>query len=276
MNYLLNFENFINKLLNNKFFKLLNIIITFFCIFLLIKQFETIRNFNLFTLKKLVPVLFLVFISYILQSIGWSFLNSNTLNKYHIFNWLNSNLGKYLPLKVGVVGKRLLNNKIEKISNTSSVFKLTLFEQIFIFISPVIFYLLISLKGLLLVTFCLIIIYIIFRFKSSIHFRSFIFYFLSEIIFLIALSLFIKNFNNFQNVKIAIIYMLSSVLSILIITAPAGIGVREMLFVKIANFNYLYSPEIFSAIISIRIFLIFVDILIFLTSYLIKFKFKYS
>ena len=276
MNYFLNFENFVNKLLSNKLFKLLNIIITFFCIILLIKQFESIRNFNLFTLNNLVPVLILIFISYILQSIGWSFLNSNTLNKYQIFNWLNSNLGKYLPFKVGVLGKRILNNRIEKVSKASSVFKLTLFEQIYIFISTAILYLLITLKGLLVVTFCLITIYLIFRFKSSIHNRSFIFYFISEIIFLIALSLFIKNFNNFHSIKIAIIYMLSSVLSILIITAPAGLGVREMLFVKIASLNYLYSPEIFSAIISIRIILIFVDILIFLTSYLIKYKFKYS
>ena len=274
MNYFLKFENFVNKLLNNRIFNLINIIITFYCIVLLIKQFESITNFNLITLKNSFPTLFLVFISYLLRSIAWSLLYTNTINKYQIYNWLNSNLGKYLPFKVGVVGKRLLNNKTENVSNTPILFKLTLFEQFFVFISPIIFYLVITLNGLLLFSFFLISALLIFRFKNFTHFNSFIFYFISEIIFLIALSIFIKNFDIIQNIKIAIIYMLSSVLSFVIITAPAGIGVREMLFVKITSFNKLYSPEIFSVIVSFRIILILVDILILITSYLFKLKFK--
>ena len=276
MNYFLNFENFVNKLLNNRFLNLINIILTFFCIILLIKQFESFKNLQFITLNNSYTVFFLVFISYILQSLSWSILSTNSINKYQIFNWLNSNLGKYLPFKVGVVGKRLLNNKIENVSKTSLVFKFTLFEQFFIFISPIIFYLVITLKGLPLVSFFLLSAFLIFRFKSFTHFNSFILYFLSEIIYLFALSLFINNFNNLQSIKIAVIYMLSSVLSIVVFTAPAGLGVREMLFVKITSFNNLYSPAIFSAIVSFRIILIFVDILIFITSYLLKGKFKYS
>ena len=276
MNYFLNFENFVYKLLNNRFLNLINIILTFFCIILLIKQFESFKNLQFITLNNSYTVFFLVFISYILQSLSWSILSTNSINKYQIFNWLNSNLGKYLPFKVGVVGKRLLNNKIENVSKTSLVFKFTLFEQFFIFISPIIFYLVITLKGLPLVSFFLLSAFLIFRFKSFTHFNSFILYFLSEIIYLFALSLFINNFNNLQSIKIAVIYMLSSVLSIVVFTAPAGLGVREMLFVKITSFNNLYSPAIFTAIVSFRIILIFVDILIFITSYLLKGKFKYS
>lgn len=276
MNYFLNFENFVYKLLNNRFLNLINIILTFFCIILLIKQFESFKNLQFITLNNSYTVFFLVFISYILQSLSWSILNTNSINKYQIFNWLNSNLGKYLPFKVGVVGKRLLNDKIENVSKTSLVFKFTLFEQFFIFISPIIFYLVITLKGLPLISFFLLSAFLIFRFKSFTHFNSFILYFLSEIIYLFALSLFINNFNNLQSMKIAIIYMLSSVLSIVVFTAPAGLGVREMLFVKITSFNNLYSPAIFTAIVSFRIILIFVDILIFITSYLLKGKFKYS
>jgi len=102
-------------------------------------------------------------------------------------------------------------------------------------------------------------------------FSSILYYFTAEPIYILGLVIFINYYIDEYVFQIALIYMVSSVISIFVTTAPAGIGIREYLFIIICDYlNFESNENLLLVILSFRLLIIFSDLLIYLSSFLYK------
>lgn len=270
MNFFLQFYK------NNFFIKSVNYGFTLISIYFLFEKIKVIKisSINNPGLGFAIIFIFLIFLSQFSQAYAWTYFFEYELNKKVLYSWLNSNFAKYIPFKIGVLFKRysLLKQYSNKLS-LKTVSKKFTFEQIIIVSCSLVISISYFFSNIYYFSITFTIITLIFylsNFESSTK-KRITFYFFSQ--YLNLLALYILSFAVFNleitNLKIAAIYTFSSILSLFIVTAPAGLGVREALFLYFLNTNQFIN-EITVYIVLVRVFTLISDLLIYFVSLLIN------
>lgn len=266
------FEKF-DKLQENKLFVSLNYVVTFLSLYFLFSKIATYDVSLNFDFGNSLIVVVLIFLSSIIQAIGWSYMLSGKQDSIEIFSWLNSIIGKYFPFKIGIISKRIINKN--KNFKSSTIFKNIIKENIIILLVILFLslYLIIDLMFIILI-FLLTVIILKYTVERK-TFLSSLYYFIAEPVYILGLIVFLNFYIEGYILEIALIYMFSSLLSMFITTAPAGFGVREYLFITTcAYFNLESNENLLFVVLSFRLLIVISDFLIYLSSYLYKINFK--
>jgi len=216
----------------------------------------------------------IIWITYFLYAYGWSQLIKPKFDILIIKIWFLSVLGKYLPLKVGIPLMRMTNfkedfNEFNVKKNISTI----IIEQLIIIFWGVIFGLAFFLTEYINPYIYLGIVYIsaitiIFLLKSKLTYKK---YFINtnialmtgQLFTLIFFSLLYSQILGEIKIENVLAYYLSSVLAVVLIGAPVGIGVREFLYIQILNFETIPS-EIFNFMVIVRLVYLINDLVVFL------------
>lgn len=260
--------NLVNKFLKNfrenKFSKFLNYLITFISLYYVIQKFgeieiEILKKVNL---TMIISGIFLVCCSLVLQSFAWSNLFFSKNSKYLSKVWINSNIGKYFPFKIGIILNRY--SKIEEAS-LINISKNYITEQILIisittmFAVPLFFFEKLIFISLVFISF-LGIPLILLKLKAD-YFKPSCFYYLSSIMNVIFLSLLTREIFGYVDFKVVSVYIFSMIIGMFIFTAPAGIGIREAVFIYFLE-STLISSDILNFILISRVIYFLADVLI--------------
>ncbi len=261
---------FIDKLRRNEkikyFFNLLSLISVIYLLNLIIS--EEVKFKELFNYTTIfVFTILLIFYSFL--AISWSALMKNgEIKKNYIIHWFYSVIGKYIPLGVGIPLLRFETKDSGLNDGSEKILKNTIKELLLIILSSsslaLIFFVEIYFgipSFTLKVISVVVVIYslILFLLKININFlnylitNSFVSVFIAYLTYL-----------QFGAVKLEFIlgYLISSIISIIAIGIPAGLGIREAVFIQLMNFSGTYADvEIFIA--TTRIYLILFDLFIF-------------
>ncbi len=235
MNKIFNFFNeFITK--NIEKVKLVNRLITLICIALIFQTFRGSSislNWNIIYLYTVMIIL----IGYLCQSITWSLIIEEKIKKLRIESWFLSLVGKYLPLKLGVPLIRASEDFQDKNVDTKKYFFSVLKEVLLQVISGtgvVLIYLFsqyFDIQYLITVAiYCFIIFFIYKKFKSK-NILIFLTSTFSYIFLIIAINLLLETLDYSFALDIALAYIGVSIISLLFVGSPAGIGIREYLLI---------------------------------------------
>ena len=254
--------------------KKINLVFSFFCLLFIFKTLLEVGDQDsinfVFSLNEIIAIL----IFYITTGTLWSkFLISNYGGIFadYFFNWSYSKIGKYIPSGFITISVRL-NQSFPKNKNSKKLIFGLLEEQ---FLIP-----LIGIPSLFLCLFfendlqiylvfisSLLVIFLGVKYIYSSTKTEFISMSNQSLLFLfnqiyplfmyyiIALNL------NYENpLQISIMYLLATYIGLFFIGVPAGIGIREAVFLSLGNlaFDDIY---LFNFLIKIRILLIFMDVL---------------
>ena len=207
------------------------------------------------------PILWL---AYLLFAISWCLnINNKKINKDYILIWFSSLIGKYLPFKVGIPLFRISQSK--KYFNdfdTKRNIKTLVIEQLFLifwgFYFGSLFFLPQNIKFFVIAPVSIFIGLILTLLIGSIFnaFKQFVIIniyilFGQFLILTYLVYIFEFEFGYFDLASVAS-YVLVSSLSLLFVGAPAGIGIREFLYIQLLNYSNL-SDEIASFAIIIRV-----------------------
>ena len=230
--------NFFNDLITNNLekVKLINRVATLICILLIFQTFRGSSislSWNVFYLYTVVIILF----GYLCQSITWSLIIENKIEKLRIESWFLSLIGKYLPLKLGVPLIRASEDFQDNNADTKKYFFAVLKEvllQLLSAIGVVLIYLFskhFDVQYLItLVTYC----FFIFLIYKKTKYRNIIIFLTSTftyIFFIFAINFLLNALNYSFALDIAVAYIGVSVVSLLFVGSPAGIGIREYLLI---------------------------------------------
>jgi len=268
---------FFEKVLNSdSFIKRFNYFLSFASLFFVIRYFWSQGLSVSFDIRTLFlsPILWL---AYLLFAISWCLnINNKKINKDYILIWFSSLIGKYLPFKVGIPLFRISQSK--KYFNdfdTKRNIKTLVIEQLFLifwgFYFGSLFFLPQNIKLFVIAPVSIFIGLILTLLLGSIFkvFKQFVIIniyilFGQFLILTYLVYIFEFEFGYFDLASVAS-YVLVSSLSLLFVGAPAGIGIREFLYIQLLNYSNL-SDEIASFAIIIRvIFLINEVFLTFIT-----------
>ena len=256
---------------SNSFFKKINLLLSVVAISYIV-QFLIENRIDLYFNKNALVLSPLLWLAYLLFAISWTLnINDNKFKKEYVFIWFNSVIGKYLPLKVGIPMFRLTESrKIISKLNTKNNIQTLLIEQFFLMFwgayIGIFYFFNIDINNYIKITtayfFAIFLILFLGKiFNSLTTYRNmnlliatgqFLIY-----IFLLNLFNFEYSYFNFQYIYA---YFLVSSLSLIFIGAPAGLGVRELLFVEILG--GLENPEILAFAIYVRIIYLVNEILL--------------
>ena len=254
---------------NNNILKLLSILLFVLSIYY-IRLYIIEYNLKLFfTFNSYLIISIILFtLCNIIYSFSWSFLLSDKyLDTNLISNWLISIAGKYIPFKIGIPLLRKTTSKDQNIK----ILRPLILEQLIILFVSFVFGLLYFLPGRNLSIILLIILFIFSFFillsskkKSSRLFsrdlRTYTNYLLGQYFLLFGLFYIADNSFNFENLELVFSYFLSSLVSMLAVAVPAGIGLRESLAIAILDSN-LNPQVIINFLINVRVALLFSDLI---------------
>jgi len=264
--------------MNNKYFKLIQSIVTCLAFFYLYKFFNENINSNEINIRftpKSFLIILLLFISNHLHSLGWSRIlaNSEKLSKKDTYLFaMKSHIGKYSFLKFGNFFIKL-SQDYEKI-NKRNFFGKAIIEQISSVVIALTFGIYILYNDNSLLTFGLVllvnaILFLLFTkltanksriSEKSTYSNSYLFYYLSTTcIQFLAIAYFFKSVEITQFVYFSAVYLFSSALSIVVSVIPAGLVVKESIFLYFASIN-LGETELLNTLIQLRFLFIFADI----------------
>jgi hypothetical protein len=281
------FFDFLNNKQRQRFLKKLNIFFAISCTFFIINNFKelNIDDVSIFNFDKIEIILCLVF--YLNSGTLWSkFMLANYSGKFidYFFNWSYSKIGKYIPSGIMTVSVRL-NQNFEKKQNQKVVFYGLVEEQFlipFIAIPPLIFSLLIG-EGSLKAVYLLVGILIMFiaikiiypranlNYTQMVHFNTL---FLLNYLFPILLfNEIATNLNYSKPLDVSISYFLAICIGLFFIGVPAGIGIREFIFLGYVS-NFLPDTSALPIIIKIRVLFLIFDIVFGITGLLYTHLFK--
>ncbi len=253
----------------SRYIKTLNYLISVAALFYVFKFiFDSSYEFR-FSINYIIPV-FVFLVGLTLFSIGWSLLiNQGKTNLYDIAIWMKSNIGKYLPFKVGVpILRASADRDDENSKEVKDILIKTLSEQLMILFcasvvgilyfvnnsetQKVLFYILIGLS-ILLFYFC--------RNKNK-YFKSGSLFFLGQIVLVLGILLLFRIVYGYLDINFVLGYMFITSVSMLFIGAPAGLGIREFfgLTLLIADLDKVYVVEF---LLIVRVLLLISDILLF-------------
>lgn len=260
--------NLVNKFLKNfrenKFSRFLNYSIIFISFYYLIQKFGEIeigllKNVNFITI---ISGILLICCSLLLQSFAWSNLFFSKNSKYLSKVWINSNIGKYFPFRIGIILNRY--SKIEE-ETLIDISKNYITEQVLIisaatlFAIPLFFFEKLIFISLIYISF-LALPLILLKLNPD-YFKPSCLYYFSSLINVLFLSLLTREIFNYVDFKFVSVYIFSSIIGMFIFTAPAGIGIREAVFVYMLQ-NTLISSEILNFMLISRIIYFLADVLI--------------
>ena len=272
--------NFLDKLVNfiktNKFQKNLkkfNLVLTFFSFWIIYQTFNNINLSNL-NIRYSRNIFMIGLLLYVANLIIWSrFMSSNygQFNLSYLINWSRSRLGRYIPSGILLVTTRLEEELPEDKNSKNIIFGLL--EEQFLFsiigISSVSLYLNFEIfkneylnffaSSLLVLIFLKIIyLYLKIEFTSLIKYTfNFILIINLNFIFLEMIS---SGLHTEDSYKIAAFYFLSTCIGLLFVGVPAGLGVREVIFLNITNI-FLNEIDIVQILIATRIIYLLFDLL---------------
>lgn len=269
------FKNLITFLNNESFqlkLKKINLLLSFLCILFIYKTFVDLPDKYLLNLSISIDELMLMCIFYISSGTQWArFLQANYSGKIsnYFFNWSYSKLGKYLPGGLMLISVRL-NQQLPKNKNSKNLILGILEEQ---FLIPLIGIpaLIISLffnTNLLIYMFFIGALLIIFYFvktyyrHTKIDFISMsnqnLLFIFNQIFPLIMFHYIAFELDNKNSLKIASLYLLSTYIGLFFIGVPAGIGIREAIFIGIGKI-FIENIFLVNLLLKIRILMLIVD-----------------
>ena len=258
---------FLDNILNNHVSKIkfLNKLLTIICLFFLFRLTQNIDFQFQFEVEYIAASL-LIIVGYLFQSISWSLILKNRFESTVVISWFVSVIGKYIPFKIGVpllrVSEDIENSEVQ----SNKYFVSFLKEFLFQILSGVMFSTIYILTKISEVDVLVIIgIYIILNLGFSIYLKSNLFLInffntISYLFFLLAI-VYIGNLMFREiNFDLGIAYIVSSVISLIFVGSPAGIGIREYLFIFLFQSNLIYFEiNYLQFLVSIRIIFIFSD-----------------
>ena len=253
-----------------KNFGLLISILSFVFIFTELKVLEV--NLNLINYQTYIKSILLMILSYIMFGITWATFMHNNLeldNKDSFIYWSYSNLGKYIPGFIGI--------PILRISQSSQIKSKILFygllqEQltpVIVLVPSAVIAMYLNIKIEKFFIFFVSLVSILFLFKKifakfnplGIHmsyvsnlyilFAGFLFQYLS--IYLIC-----SDISQESPHQLALLYTLSSSVSLIFIGPPSGIGIREFLLFQLSK-TFFVEEVLITTMISLRVIYFFSD-----------------
>ena len=264
----------LTKILNafdeySRYVKTLNYLISLAALFYVFKFiFDTSYEFR-FSISYIIPI-FVFLLGLTIFSIGWSLLiNQGTTNLHDVGIWMKSNIGKYLPFKVGVpILRASAERDDENSKEVKDILIKTLSEQFMILscssivgilyfvnnaqIQKTLFYILIPLS---------VLVFYLCRNKNK-YLKSGSFFFLGQIVLVLGILLLFNIIYGYLDINFVLGYMLITSVSMLFIGAPAGLGIREFLGLTllIGDLDKVYVVEF---LLIVRVLLVISDILLF-------------
>jgi len=258
---------FLDNILNNHVSKIkfLNRLLTIICLFFLFRLTQNIDFRFQFDFEYLAASL-LIIVGYLFQSISWSLILKNKFESTIVISWFVSVIGKYIPFKIGVpllrVSEDVENSEVQSHKYFVSFLKEFLFQILSGFMFSTI-YILAKLSGVNV--FMIFGIYLILNLFFSIYLKSNLFLInffntISYLFFLLAIVFMGNLMFGEINFDLGIAYIVSSVISLIFVGSPAGIGIREYLFIFLFQSNLIYFEiNYLQFLVSIRIIFIFSD-----------------
>ena len=266
---------FLNKLINNKFFKFINITLSFVAIvYLLNLILEAKIEIDISSFINMVYVFPLFLVSNYLIANGISKLSPEEHRDTIRASWFASMLGKYIPFKIGIPLLRFGNIKQNIRSYSSSkILRDLVLEQITILLMALMVGSIYFIEN---EQFQFILILVIFTF-SLISLKTtktdrFLFLsntLLSQIFIVVGIYFFINLTYQEANLTLVFGYILSASISLVFIGAPAGIGIREYIAVLLFSNNFDQN-FVLELIISLRILTVFMDLFSYLGYFIYK------
>ena len=268
----------IDRFLSNNLKKVknLNRFIAFICLIFLI-QVMSQENVNFSWNFMYLYSILLIFIGYLFQSLSWSYIISEKLQIKDLVSWFTSLIGKYLPLKIGIPILRITDDLYVDNPDSKKYLYGVLIE-VFLQIA----------SGCLLIS-----VYVLSSFVSESYSFGFLVYFIilicnylinrnKYILILITnsisylfftLSITFTGIILYQEtiIELGLAYVFSSVVSLIFVGSPAGIGVREYIFILLFQNNVFFEIVNFvEFLIVVRLLFIFSDMFSFLIGKVIK------
>ena len=260
------FNKFNHLLINNlEKLKWINRTISLASLFL-IYSLITDQKFSLNWSWNFLGVTLIIMIGYFFHSLSWSFIISNKISYDKIFSWFLSLIGKYLPFKLGIpimrVTKDIQNTEVD----TKKYFLGVIYEVLYqvtsggIIVGTYFIAGLYNIPFLLLISFFLLVLFAIYKISHSSKPIILITSFLGYAMFIISIDFLARLAGYEASLDIAIAYIASSIISLFFVGAPAGIGIREYIFITFFNTNEIFATVDFLQIaLIIRIVYIFTD-----------------
>ena len=270
-NIFFNIFNFISKDKNQRILKKINLLLSFLCIYFIWNIFTQYKSNILFNLT--IEEAFLVIISYILAGLLWSkYMKDNYQGKLsdYFYNWSFSKIGKFIPTGLVTLTVRL-NQKVSKNKTSKEIFYGVLEEQflfplvsipaIGLYLSHKFEYQYIYLLPIYFGTFFYVIKFLYSKIRGDKNtLMSYPYLFISYLLFQFLLLYFIaENMGYEDSFTLACYYFLSSSLGLFFIGVPAGIGMREAIFLMVTN-NFLADVLLLDYAIKVRLVFIIADL----------------
>lgn len=276
---MLNFKifNLLNRLISsNSVFKVFNTFLSLAAI-VYVYRFALDKNISFTFDPKYLINLPILWLAYFLFSYCWSLIiNQNNYDFDYSKIWFNSLLGKYLPFKIGlplfrIAESKKIKNDLDSKNNIVSLLGeqlLSIFWGVYFgalyFIPdtiPKINTITIGfILGLLIVHSLALVNKNLMRYKKiilSMMFGQFL-------VLIYFILVYFSMFNSF-NFDYVLAYILTSSISLFFIGSPAGIGIREYLYIQLLN-SATSNPEILSFAITLRILYFITDVFLFIFS----------
>ena len=270
--------------MNNKYFRFIQLAVTLLAFYYLYSFFINDVNLNdikiNFDLDTLV-VVSLFFFCNVCHSLGWSrlFSKEESFDKRETYLFgMKSHIGKYSFVKFGNFFIRL-SQDYEKISKKRFLSKATI-EVLTLIVFSLSFGLfqtsLIENEIIKIITILIINLLIIYLFNSvgigkkliRLEIQTLWYYLATTFLQFFSLVYFFYSLELNEYIYLAAIYLFSSAISILVSIIPAGLGVKESIFIFIIS-EVIGKTDIFSLVVELRILFIFADLLSYLYSLLL-------
>jgi len=239
-----NFLNNFKRLVNNKFIRYLNLILSLISVFYILNflsgQVSTLLNLNFIAL--IISITIYIFAIFFL-ALGWSFLNneSDLKNNVYIESWYYSFLGKYVPFKVGTVLIRYNFLKMKKSETKLSTYsQLILKEQLQIILIASLFSIFFFINVNSINNFVLLNIFLLFYISFLLIKKKKVLICYVSFFYFSFLSLLTFNLISYGEVitSSAFAFILSSLIAFFAVGSPAGIGIREYVSVILLNTSF--------------------------------------
>jgi hypothetical protein len=259
--------NYINNFINKNLSKLkwINRFVATICFYLLYQLFLN-NSFSLNWSWSLIFFPLILLIGYMFQSFSWSLIISNKLKKEMITSWFLSLIGKYFPFKIAVPLLRLTKDLDTNKADTKKYFFGVIYEVFYQILAgsiTVIFYFISKLYDISftfgMISF-LIILLISHKLTSSLKPLLLLTSLLGYVFYIFGIYALLSNLGYTTELDIAVAYIGFSTVSLLFIGSPAGIGIREYLFVTFFQTQgYLENSEYLQIAVLIRIIFVITD-----------------